>query len=72
MMVSRLVDRPCGIGFLDLGKYVKFLTCGVDDSRDLLDDDDYSMDLDVAMTETNHMHTPPEIKTLAPEDRESR
>lgn len=36
MMVSRLVDRPCGVGFLDLTKYTKFLTCGVDDSRDVI------------------------------------
>ncbi|KAJ8715079.1 hypothetical protein PYW08_005060 [Mythimna loreyi] len=37
MMVSRLVDRPCGVGFLDLSRYSKFLTCGVDDSRDVID-----------------------------------
>lgn len=40
MMTSRLVDRPCGIGFLDLTLYYKFLTCGVDDSRDVIDHDD--------------------------------
>lgn len=39
MMVSRLVDRPCGVGFLDLSKYSKFLMCGVDDSRDVVDHD---------------------------------
>ncbi|XP_013180271.1 PREDICTED: lectizyme-like [Papilio xuthus] len=37
MMTSRLIDRPCGVGFLDLTKYAKFLTCGVDDSRDVID-----------------------------------
>ncbi|XP_059052548.1 uncharacterized protein LOC131847101 [Achroia grisella] len=41
MMTSRLVDRPCGVGFLDLSKYNKFLTCGVDDSRDVIDHDDF-------------------------------
>ncbi|XP_037293249.1 kallikrein 1-related peptidase b27 isoform X2 [Manduca sexta] len=39
MMTSRLVDRPCGVGFLDLAKFNKFLTCGVDDSRDVVDHD---------------------------------
>lgn len=37
MMTSRLVDRPCGVGFLDLTKYAKYLTCGVDASRDVID-----------------------------------
>ncbi|XP_072944858.1 azurocidin-like [Epargyreus clarus] len=41
MMTSRLIDRPCGVGFLDLSKYNKFLTCGVDDSRDVIDHDDF-------------------------------
>ncbi|XP_026321350.1 kallikrein-1-like [Hyposmocoma kahamanoa] len=41
MMISRLIDRPCGIGFIDLAKYTKFLTCGVDDARDVLVQDDY-------------------------------
>ncbi|CAB3253366.1 unnamed protein product [Arctia plantaginis] len=39
MMISRLVDRPCGVGFLDLSKYSKFLMYGVDDSRDVVDHD---------------------------------
>lgn len=41
MMVSRLVDRPCGVGFLDLGKYHKFLTCAVDDAREVVDHDSF-------------------------------
>ncbi|XP_028168664.1 transmembrane protease serine 6-like isoform X2 [Ostrinia furnacalis] len=41
MMISRLVDRPCGVGFLDLSKHNKFLTCGVDDARDVIDHDAY-------------------------------
>ncbi|CAG4942460.1 unnamed protein product [Parnassius apollo] len=36
MMTSRLVDRPCGVGFTDLTKYNKFLRCGVDGSRDVV------------------------------------
>ncbi|KOB72588.1 putative tryptase 5 [Operophtera brumata] len=36
MMTSRLIDRPCGVGFLDLANYNKFLTCGVDDARDVI------------------------------------
>ncbi|CAK1586990.1 unnamed protein product [Parnassius mnemosyne] len=47
MMTSRLIDRPCGVGFTDLSKYNKFLTCGVDDSRDLVDHDVY-MEFDTA------------------------
>lgn len=41
MMISRLIDRPCGVGFLDMTKYTKFITCGVDDARDVLGHDDY-------------------------------
>ncbi|XP_049880556.1 uncharacterized protein LOC126377011 isoform X5 [Pectinophora gossypiella] len=41
MMTSRLIDRPCGVGYLDMNKYLKFLTCGVDDSRDILGHDDF-------------------------------
>ncbi|CAH2092951.1 unnamed protein product [Euphydryas editha] len=41
MMTSRLIDRPCGVGFVDLSHYNKFLTCGVDDSRDVIDHDDF-------------------------------
>ncbi|XP_075980565.1 uncharacterized protein LOC142979510 [Anticarsia gemmatalis] len=37
IMTSRLVDRPCGVGFLDLSKYQKFIMCGVDDARDVVD-----------------------------------
>lgn len=40
IMTSRLIDRPCGVGFLDLNQYNKFLTCGVDDSRDVIDHED--------------------------------
>ncbi|XP_063537546.1 uncharacterized protein LOC134746905 [Cydia strobilella] len=36
MMTSELIDRPCGVGFLDLSKYIKFLECAVDDSRDAI------------------------------------
>ncbi|XP_073961903.1 uncharacterized protein isoform X2 [Choristoneura fumiferana] len=41
MMVSMLVDRLCGIGFLDMSLYNKFMTCGVDDARDVMDGDSY-------------------------------
>ncbi|CAF4879301.1 unnamed protein product [Pieris macdunnoughi] len=41
MMTSRLIDRPCGVGFVDLSQYTKFLTCGVDDSRDVVDQDEF-------------------------------
>ncbi|XP_045774566.1 uncharacterized protein LOC123873652 [Maniola jurtina] len=41
MMTSRLIDRPCGVGFVDISLYNKFLTCGVDDSRDVIDHDDF-------------------------------
>nr|XP_026495771.1 uncharacterized protein LOC113400430 [Vanessa tameamea] len=41
MMTSRLIDRPCGVGFVDMSLYNKFLTCGVDDSRDVIDHDDF-------------------------------
>ncbi|CAG9564692.1 unnamed protein product [Danaus chrysippus] len=40
MMISRLIDRPCGVGFVDLSKYNRFLSCGVDDSRDVIDHDE--------------------------------
>ncbi|XP_047992490.1 serine protease 29-like [Leguminivora glycinivorella] len=36
MMTSELIDRPCGVGFLDVSKYFKFLVCAVDDSRDAI------------------------------------
>ena len=61
-MTSRLVDRPCGVGFLDLSKYSKFLTCGVDDSRDVIDSDDNHL-FDFSLTS----HTTPELQTLPPE-----
>lgn len=41
MMISRLIDRPCGVGFVDLANFNKFLTCGVDDSRDVIDHDPF-------------------------------
>ncbi|KAL4709064.1 hypothetical protein ACJJTC_005925 [Scirpophaga incertulas] len=41
MMISRLIDRPCGVGYLDLTKHAKFLTCGVDDARDVVDHDPF-------------------------------
>lgn len=51
MMVSRLADRPCGIGFLDIVKYNKFLTCGVDDADDVYEENEnyYNLDLTTAM-----------------------
>lgn len=63
MMTSRLVDRPCGVGFLDLSKYVKFMTCGVDDSRDVLDHDTH-MEYDFATV--SHPATP--VVLTPPED----
>lgn len=68
MMTSRLVDRPCGVGFLDLSKYNKFLTCGVDDSRDVLDHDTH-MEYDFS---TTPMHQTPHMKTLSPNFTHSR
>lgn len=35
-MTSLIVDRPAGVGYLDMTKYHKFLTCAVDDSRDMV------------------------------------
>ncbi|KAH9633249.1 hypothetical protein HF086_006851 [Spodoptera exigua] len=71
IMVSRLVDRPCGVGFLDLSRYTKFLTCGVDDSRDVLDHDSH-MEYDfttVPQPPTPSVLTvPPENKTAERED----
>lgn len=64
MMTSRLMDRPCGVGFLDLTKYSKFLTCGVDDSRDVLSDDDIN-----AVVNTSPVT--PELSTLPPENSTS-
>ncbi|XP_026726349.1 uncharacterized protein LOC113492845 isoform X2 [Trichoplusia ni] len=61
MMTSRLVDRPCGVGFLDLSKYNKFLTCGVDDSRDVLDHDTH-MEYDFT---TVTFHRTPALATPA-------
>ncbi|XP_053613463.1 uncharacterized protein LOC128676988 [Plodia interpunctella] len=43
MMISRLVDRPCGSGFVDLERYRKFITCGVDDSREVIHHDEFLM-----------------------------
>ncbi|XP_013183572.1 uncharacterized protein LOC106129526 [Amyelois transitella] len=43
MMISRLVDRPCGTGFIDLEQYRKFIMCGVDDSREVLLHDEVLM-----------------------------
>lgn len=66
MMTSRLVDRPCGIGFLDLSKFNKFLTCGVDDSRDVIDHGEY-MSFDFTMRPppaTMALITPPHLHNL--------
>ncbi|PZC78904.1 hypothetical protein B5X24_HaOG217098 [Helicoverpa armigera] len=60
IMTSRLVDRPCGVGFLDLSKYTKFLTCGVDDSRDVLDHDTH---MEYDFTTVGVPHTP-ELSTI--------
>ncbi|VVD01182.1 unnamed protein product [Leptidea sinapis] len=46
IMTSRLIDRPCGVGFLDLSLYNKFLTCSIDDSRDVIDIDEEFMSFD--------------------------
>ncbi|KAG7306750.1 hypothetical protein JYU34_008181 [Plutella xylostella] len=35
MMLSHLVDRPCGVGYVNVTRYVKFMTCAVDDARDI-------------------------------------
>ncbi|XP_023943116.1 uncharacterized protein LOC112049466 [Bicyclus anynana] len=58
MMTSRLIDRPCGVGFVDLSLYNKFLTCGVDDSRDVIDHDDY-MTIDYRTAVTPSLITTP-------------
>lgn len=42
IMTSHIVDRPAGIGFLDLRKFFKYLTCGVDDARDVINNDHMS------------------------------
>lgn len=65
-MTSRLVDRPCGVGFLDLTKYSKFLTCGVDDSRDVIGSDD-----DGLMEFARESPPTPEVLTLPPENSTS-
>ncbi|XP_045500551.1 uncharacterized protein LOC123698000 [Colias croceus] len=58
IMTSRLIDRPCGVGFMDLSKYTKFLTCGVDDSRDVMDQDDsLSMDFNKGQGSTPMLAT---------------
>ncbi|KAI5642129.1 trypsin domain-containing protein [Phthorimaea operculella] len=56
MMASRLIDRPCGVGFLDMSQYLKFLTCGVDDARDILGHDDF-MEFEIDQTTARHAHT---------------
>lgn len=70
-MTSRLVDRPCGVGFLDLTGYAKFLTCGVDDSRDVLNGaDEDVVEFHASTASTPAVQTlPPEIST-SDEDRD--
>ncbi|XP_050549916.1 azurocidin [Spodoptera frugiperda] len=71
IMTSRLVDRPCGVGFLDLSKYTKFLTCGVDDSRDVLDHDTH-MEYDfttVALPSTPTVLTIPPTNSSSEDDQ---
>ncbi|CAH2261600.1 jg13659 [Pararge aegeria aegeria] len=58
MMTSRLIDRPCGVGFVDLSHYNKFLTCGVDDSRDVIDHEDF-MSIDYKTAPTPSLITTP-------------
>lgn len=74
MMTSRLVDRPCGVGFLDIAKFNKFLTCGVDDSRDIIDHDEY-----MAFEFTTRPHqstlpliTPPHTNISSEEETEEK
>ncbi|XP_068617925.1 azurocidin-like isoform X2 [Battus philenor] len=64
MMTSRLVDRPCGVGFSDLTKYSKFLTCGVDDSRDVIDHEAV-MEFDYTTKPLFTLHTVPKTKDVA-------
>lgn len=58
MMISRLIDRPCGVGFLDLSHYNKFLTCGVDDAREIVDHDTF---ISLDMEKYGNPRTPPII-----------
>lgn len=69
MMTARLVDRPCGVGFLDLTLYNKFLTCGVDDSRDVIDHDDFMAFDFTSSTANTHAYTmtEPTMSDVEPE-----
>ncbi|XP_069361082.1 uncharacterized protein [Maniola hyperantus] len=60
MMTSRLIDRPCGVGFLDISLYNKFLTCGVDDSRDVIDHDEF-MSLEYQTAPAPSLMTTPQV-----------
>lgn len=62
-MTSRLIDRPCGVGFVDLSLYNKFLTCGVDDSRDVIDHDDF-MSIDYKTLPPPSLITTPHDKNV--------
>ncbi|KAJ8712343.1 hypothetical protein PYW07_005185 [Mythimna separata] len=68
MMISRLVDRPCGVGFLDLSRYTKFLTCGVDDSRDVIDSDGDGRYFDF---QSQKLSSVPMVHTLPPDNTTS-
>lgn len=74
MMISRLVDRPCGVGFVDLSKFNKFLTCGVDDSRDVIDHGEYmSFEFTTkAPPPTMALITPPNITYTTQEEEEEQ
>ncbi|CAH0725739.1 unnamed protein product, partial [Brenthis ino] len=64
MMTSRLIDRPCGVGFIDLSHYIKFITCGVDDSRDVIDHEDF-MTFDFNTEPGVRMMTAPSLITTS-------
>lgn len=66
MMTSRLIDRPCGVGFIDLSHYIKFITCGVDDSRDVIDHEDF-MTFDFSTEPAVRMITAPSLITTSTE-----
>ncbi|XP_061718573.1 serine protease 29-like [Cydia pomonella] len=65
MMTSELIDRPCGVGFLDVAKYFKFLECAVDDSRDAIKDLPPVSAIQVSAREAEELDE--EETTLSPE-----
>ncbi|XP_021207400.1 uncharacterized protein LOC101736819 [Bombyx mori] len=67
MMTSRLIDRPCGVGFIDLSLYNKFLTCAVDDSRDVI-----NHDVSMAFEYTTNTRVTPSIATASVTNRTNK